>query len=128
MPKILIIDDDDNLRKAFQVRLEKENFQVFTAESGAEGITTAERENPNLIVLDLAMPDIDGLEVLDQLQKNIVTWEIPVVVLTARSATENRERSRQLGAIRFLQKPFSPRHLISEITRILKEAGSTSQG
>lgn len=126
MSKILIIDDDIPLLTSLQVRLEKEDFQVLTAESGTEGVKAAKREKPNLIVLDLAMPDIDGVQVLDQLRKSIVTWEIPVVVLAAEGTPENRERIRQLGVSRFLQKPFSPQHLVSEIVGVLRKIRASS--
>lgn len=123
MSKILIIDDDSYVRTSLQVRLEKEDFQVFTAENGAQGICVAEHENPNLIVLDLVMPDLDGLDVLDYLRSSMVTWDTPVVVLTARGDSESLKRTRQLGASCFLRKPFSPRCVVSEISRVLHGAG-----
>ncbi len=122
MPKILVIDDDAYIRMVLRFRLEKENWQVLTANDGAHGLEVAAQENPDLIVLDLAMPEIDGIQVLDQLHHNQVTWDIPVVVLSARSDPESRESSHRLGASRFLQKPFSPRHLVSEISRLLRPA------
>jgi len=122
MPKILVIDDDVYIRMVLRFRLEKEHWQVLTANDGPHGLEVAEQETPDLIVLDLAMPEIDGIQVLDRLQHNQVTWNIPVVVLTARSDPESRARSHRLGASRFLQKPFSPRNLVSEINRLLRPA------
>ena len=126
MLKVLIIDDDPHLRAALELRLVKENFQVTTAQSGVQGLEAAEKENPNLIVLDLAMPDIDGLEVLNRLRKSPVTWDIPVVVLSAISALETREQIRSLRVARFLQKPFSPKDLVAEIIGVLRETLSSS--
>ena len=126
MPKILIIDDDPFVRTTLQSRLQKENFEVVTAETGAEGIALATRERPHLIVLDLAMPDIDGLDVLERLHREIITWDISVLVLTARGDPESRQRSQQLGVSRFFVKPLSPRHLLAEINRLLKSAQSQS--
>jgi DNA-binding response OmpR family regulator len=122
MPKILVIDDDVYTRQALQFRLEKERFQVVMASEGREAVTMAERERPDLIVLDLVMPDIDGVQVLEQLRENVVTWEIPVVVFTARGDAESRADTQRLGALRFLQKPFSLRRLVSEIRRLLGNA------
>ncbi|MFP3897063.1 MAG: PleD family two-component system response regulator [Anaerolineales bacterium] len=119
MSKILIIEDDNYTVKALQSRLEKENFEVITAESGHRGLELARESSPLLIVLDLVMPDIDGLEVLEQLRQDVVTWDTPVVVLTARQDHESRERSRQLGVLRFFRKPFSPKSLTREIKRLL---------
>ena len=121
MPKILIIDDDNDLRQALRVRLEKEDYQVVTAESGSEGLEVAQDVNPNLIVLDVSMPDMDGIQILEKLRRNIVTWEVPVLVL-ANCDLEARNHSQRVGVTRFLRKPLSPRHLVAEITRLLRAA------
>ncbi|MEA3406515.1 MAG: response regulator [Chloroflexota bacterium] len=121
MSKILIIEDDDYTLKALQSRLEKEEFEVITAESGYRGLELARESRPFLIILDLLMPDIDGLEVLERLRQDVVTWDTPVVVLTARQDAESRERSQQLGVLRFFRKPFSPRRLALEVKRLLLE-------
>lgn len=119
MSKILIIEDDDYTLKALQSHLEKEDFEVITAENGCRGLELARESHPLLIVLDLLMPDIDGLEVLERLRQDIVTWETPVVVLTARQDASSRARSQQLGVQRFFRKPFSPKRLALEIKRLL---------
>lgn len=119
MARILIIEDDDYTLKALQQRLEREDFEVITAESGHRGLELARDSHPMLIVLDLLMPDIDGLEVLERLRQDTVTWDTPVVILTARQDAKSRERSQQLGALRFFRKPFSPRRLALEIKRLL---------
>jgi two-component system, OmpR family, alkaline phosphatase synthesis response regulator PhoP len=117
--RILLIEDDEFVRKALQVCLEKAHFQVLTARTGVQGLQVAEDESPNLIVLDLTMPDIDGLEVLNRLTKNVVTWDIPVVVLTAKTDPHADETSYRLGVKRFLRKPFSPKRVVGEIVRLL---------
>jgi len=122
--KVLIIDDDDQVRETLQLRLESDDFQVVTAAGGIEGIHLAETEHPSLIVLDLTMPDIDGLELLDKLRKDVITWDTPVIVCTAKGDSESRETSRRLGVSRFLRKPISPRYIVSEITRLLQRAGT----
>lgn len=119
MPKILIIDDDPQVREAIRYRLEQESYTVLTAENGTSGLELANEQAPEVIVLDLAMPDLDGIEVFDRLRQNTVTWDIPVIVLTAQVDVERRRESHQRGAARFLSKPFSPRHLLFEIDRLL---------
>lgn len=122
MEKILIIDDDVQLCTALQVRLEKENYRVLIVDRGRGALETAEGETPNLILLDLAMPDMDGIEVLHQLKHNVLTWDIPVMVVTAKGDFDDRERSLRLGATRYIQKPLTLRELVTEISRLLRPA------
>jgi len=124
MKKILIIDDDEQVQDSLKLQLNSEGYQVVSAESGSDGLSVAETENPELIVLDLSMPDIDGVEVLRQLKGNIVTWDIPVVVFTAREDTKSRQQSALHGVLRFLRKPFSPKRLACEIERLLGDSGA----
>ncbi len=123
MPKILIVDDDVQLCMALQVHLEKENHCVLVVDNGAAALQVAEEETPNLILLDLAMPDLDGIRVLDQLKHSVIAWDIPVMVVTAQGDLDDRERTLRMGAARYLQKPLSPKELIAEITGLL---GNTS--
>ena len=123
MPKILIIEDDDYVRSALQASLEREDFDVVVASGGSQGIEMARDERPSLIVLDLAMPDLDGLEVLDRLRRDIVTWEAPIMVLTGRTDPESQQQSHLQGVWRFLRKPFSPRQVASEIKRLFSQSG-----
>jgi len=122
--KVLIIDDDNQVRETLQLHLENDDFQVVTAADGAQGIQVAEAENPSVIVLDLAMPDIDGLEVLDRLRKDAITWDTPIIICTAEGDSKSRDQSHRLGISRFLRKPVSPRRIISEINRLLQEIGT----
>ncbi len=126
MSKILIIEDDNYTLRALQSRLEREDFEVITAESGQRGLELARESHPLLIVLDLVKPDIDGLEVLERLRQDVVTWDTPVVILTARQDAQSRERSQELGALRFFRKPFSPWRLALEIKRLLLQNPSPS--
>jgi DNA-binding response OmpR family regulator len=119
MAKILIIDKDPYVRQALCCRLEQESHTVITAENGARGVELAASQGPELVILDLVMPDVDGLDVVGQLRRDPVTWDVPVVVLTAQTEAEQRAKSNRLGVTRFLCKPFSPRHLVAEIDRLL---------
>jgi len=119
MKRILVIDDDVPTRVSLQARLEKEDYEVLTAEDGSTGLSIAERESPSLIVLNLAMPDIDGVDVLDRLRQSAVTWDVPVVVLTGGPSENRRKNLSALGISGLLTKPLSPRTLVVEIKRVL---------
>jgi DNA-binding response OmpR family regulator len=125
MPKILIIDDDVQLCTALQVHLEKENHRVLVVDNGAAALQAAEEENPNLILLDLAMPDIDGIKILDQLKHSVIAWDIPIIIVTAQGDLDSRERTLRMGAARYLQKPQSPKDLALEIACLLGNMAST---
>ncbi len=124
MPKILIVDDDVQLCTALQVHLEKENHCVLVVDNGAAALQVAEEENPNLILLDLAIPELDGIGVLDQLKRSMYAWDIPIMVLTAQGDLDDRERTLRMGAARYLQKPLSPKDLAFEITGLLGNMAS----
>ena len=117
--KILIIEDDECVRSALKLRLESEQFDVIIAESGSVGLHAAEQEAPQLIVLGLSKADLDGLSVLDRLRSQIVTWDIPVVVLSSEIDPDTEERSRALGSLRFLRKPLSPQFIVGAIKDLL---------
>ncbi|MBC7234761.1 MAG: response regulator [Chloroflexi bacterium] len=126
MPKILIIDDDTQLCAALRVRLEKQNYDVLTASNGADGLDLAKQESPQLIVLDLAMPDIDGLQILGYLKHQATTSDIPVLVVTARGQIGDHERAMLMGATRFLLKPLSLYDFVFEISHLLATTSPTS--
>jgi CheY-like chemotaxis protein len=119
MAKVLIIDDDSCLQRTLRTRLEEASFSVVAAPNGLQGLLAAEQELPQVIVVDLMMPDLDGIEVIRRLRLNPVTWEIPVMVLTAQGDAESRKQIRALGVRRFLRKPLSPKHLVAEVQRLL---------
>ena len=127
MPKILIIDDDVQLCTALQVHLEKENHSVLCVGSGVDALETVEQETPNLILLDLAMPDLDGIRILDQLKHSVIAWDIPVVVFTAKGDLDDRERTLRMGATRYLQKPLSPKELAIAIAAVLRGSATAPQ-
>ena len=113
--KILIVDDDANIRAILKYRLEKEDFAVRLASNGLDALEQIDRETPDLVVLDLMMPKMDGLELLRRLRETPQTEDTPVIVLTALGHSAYSERSRELGAISLMEKPFSPRDLVQEI-------------
>lgn len=122
MPKkILIIDDDALLLEMYQEKLEYEGFEVVTALSGQEGLKKAKSSKPNLILLDILMPRMDGFEVLERLKSDPETKKVPVIFLTNLSeAEENVNKGFELGAAAYLVKAlFRPAEVIEKIKEIL---------
>lgn len=117
--KILVIDDEDDIRQLIQTCLEiMGGWQVLTARSGKEGLLYALNEQPNAILLDVMMPDEDGLTTLQKLQNHPTTSSIPVVLLTARGRFIEREFT-QLGVKAVLNKPFNPLKIADQIAAVL---------
>lgn len=121
MPKrILIVDDDDDIREVASLSLESlAGYQVFTASSGSSGLMIAAKEQPDAILLDVMMPDMDGPTTFQKLQAQDVTAHIPVVFLTAKVQPSERARFASLGAAAVLSKPFDPMTLASELADAL---------
>ena len=113
--KILIVDNDADLRHALGRRLWASNYDTVNAEDGYTAIALAQKEHPDLIVLDLGLPAADGFVVLERLQNIDSVANIPVVVLTARDPRNNRERALKGGATAFVQKPVDNAELLDVI-------------
>jgi DNA-binding response OmpR family regulator len=116
---VLVIDDEEPIRLLCRVNLEAHDFEVVEAKDGAEGLEVAERERPDLILLGVMMPRLDGWQVAEHLQKNRETRSIPIVFLTARSRPSDRLRGMELGAVDYLTKPFNPAELPVYVERLL---------
>ena len=121
-PKILIIDDDPNLRQALKIRLQANHYDTVQASDGYAAMAVAQRENPNLIILDLGLPAGDGFVVLKRLQDSDALSSIPVIVLTARDPQSNQEKALQAGATAFFQKPADNSELLAVIRATLRVA------
>ena len=118
--RILIVDDEDDIREVAQVSLELVGqWEVLTAASGRDGIERARNGQPDAILLDVMMPDMDGPTTLSQLQADPVTRDIPVVFLTAKAQSADRTRLAQLGAAGILTKPFDPLRLAADLAAAL---------
>src|SRR3989338_5920049 len=115
MPKhsILVIDDEKDILKLLQYNLEKEGYQVFLAKTGEEGLELAKRKLPDLIVLDLMLPGIDGLEVCKLIRSKKSTSHIPILMLTAKSTETDQIVGLELGATDYITKPFSIKVLLA---------------
>jgi CheY-like chemotaxis protein len=123
--KILIVDDDPEVRLSLQVRLKVNNYDVVFAGDGVASIEEARKHMPDLIILDLGLPAGDGFSVLERLKGNMSLSAIPVIVVSGRARTPNRERALQAGAIAFLQKPVDNTRLLSVIRQSLGEKGDS---
>ncbi len=121
MKKILIVEDDKFLRELIAKKLLSENYQTIEAKNGEEGIKKITGEKPDLVLLDLILPGIDGFEVLKQAKENPQTAEIPVIVLSNLGQRDDVEKGLGLGAVDFLIKAhFTPREIIEKIKNVLK--------
>jgi two-component system alkaline phosphatase synthesis response regulator PhoP/two-component system response regulator VicR len=118
--KILAVDDERHIVRLVQVNLERQGYQVVTAFDGKEALEKVESEKPDLIVLDVMMPYMDGFEVLKNLKKNAETRDIPVIMLTAKAQDADVFRGWQSGVDCYLTKPFNPMELIAFVRRIFK--------
>lgn len=118
--RILIIDDDSEILAVAQLTLKAVGgWQVSIATSGAEGLTKAAAENPDAILLDVMMPDMDGIATLQALQTNPVTQAIPVIFMTAKVQASEQKRFANLGVAATIVKPFKAMQLPAQIAKIL---------
>ncbi len=121
MPKkILAVDDEKFIVRLVQVTLERQGYQVVTANDGKEALEKVESERPDLMVLDVMMPYMDGFEVLQTLRRNPSTRDIPVIMLTAKAQDADVFRGWQSGVDCYLTKPFNPLELVSFVNRIFQ--------
>jgi len=119
---ILIVEDEKDIVKMLDYNLKKEGFKILTAHDGEDALDEASTKHPDLILLDLMLPGIDGLEVCKELKSERKTASIPVIMLTAKSQESDKVVGLELGADDYVTKPFSPRELIARIKAILRRA------
>ena len=117
--KILVVDDEPEAVELVEFNLKQAGFTVVTAADGAEALTKARAASPNLIVLDLMLPEIGGLEVCKMLRRDPATAGLPIIMLTAKAAEIDRVLGLELGADDYITKPFSPRELVLRIQKLL---------
>ena len=118
--RILLIDDDDDVREATQICLELTGgWKILAASSGREGLLKAISEQPDLILLDVMMPVMDGLETFSELQANSVTRPIPVILLTAKAQPAELRQFTQLQVLDVITKPYDPFDLSNRVAKVL---------
>ena len=123
---VLVVEDETKIRDLLRSYLEREGYHVVTTGSGAEGITLAETVGPDLIVLDLRLPDVPGEEVAREVRRSS---SVPILMLTAKSGEDERIRGLELGADDYVTKPFSPRELVLRVQAILRRGrGDNASG
>ncbi len=123
--KILIVEDDPDISKLLRLTLEKDHYQVRTVADGHSAFELIQRDPPDLVVLDVMLPSIDGLEVCRRIRQGERTARIPVLMLSAKSEEVDRVLGLELGADDYLTKPFSPRELSARVKALLRREART---
>ncbi|MCR5214749.1 MAG: response regulator transcription factor [Eubacterium sp.] len=120
--KILIVDDDENIAELISLYLEKEQFDTEMAYSGEEALTIIEAYNPDLLLLDIMLPGIDGYEVCQQVRK---TRDIPIIMLSAKGEVFDKVLGLKMGADDYIVKPFDSKELVARVSAVLRRSGSS---
>jgi len=119
LKKILVADDLPKIVELIRVTLEDKDYKIINASDGKETLRKARKEQPNIILLDVMMPKMDGFEVCRQLKKDPLTKEIPIIMLTAKGQEVDKQRGKEVGANDYIIKPFSPSTLLIKVKEIL---------
>jgi two-component system phosphate regulon response regulator PhoB len=119
-PKLLLVEDDSSLAELLEYRFEKEGYDVRTTSDGDEALMLAEEESPDLVILDWMIEGTSGIEVCRRLRRSKATAAVPIIMLTAREAEDDRIRGLETGADDYVTKPFSPRELIARVSAVLR--------
>jgi DNA-binding response OmpR family regulator len=117
--KVLIIDDDPNISELTKVLLEAQDYQVISAPGAAEGIKKAKSKKPDLVILDIMMPEMDGISVCQKLKADKKTGNIPIMMLTVKWLAEDKKKSLEAGACCYMTKPFETKELVEKVKQIL---------
>jgi DNA-binding response OmpR family regulator len=125
--KILVVDDEDDILHFLELVLREKGYDVATASGGHEALTTAQVERPDLVLLDVMMPQMDGWEVLKLLRVDESTSHIPVAMLSARTEAKDRVQGLQEGAIDYICKPFSLQELLGKIETIFAQVAEAGR-
>jgi len=118
--KILIVEDEKDIVEMIEYNLKKEGYTTLAVLNGSDAMPSAKRERPDLVILDLMLPDIDGFEICKRLKNNELTGHIPIIMLTAKSQEVDKVAGLELGADDYMTKPFSPRELTARIKAVLR--------
>lgn len=120
--KILVVDDESGLLRAVSYLLEKEGYEVVTATNGLQGLIKAQKDRPDLIVLDVMLPGIDGFEVCSRLRADRQTQHIPIIMLSAKGQDSDRMTGLRVGAAAYLTKPVKNASLLGKISSLLGDS------
>ncbi len=119
MKKILVVDDKREVVELVTATLEGEGYQIICAFDGREALEKIGREKPDLVLLDIVMPKMNGFEVLSEAKNDPQTKDIPIIMITAKGQKLDEDKGRRLGAEDYIIKPFSPSHLLKKIEEIV---------
>ena len=119
LKRILICDDDPVILRLLQVNLELEGYDVLIAEDGEGAIELANKERPDLVILDIMMPRLDGYQTCEQLKHDEATKDIPVIFLSAKAQVSDIEKGKEYGVEEYVTKPFDPNELIEVVGRVV---------
>lgn len=120
--KVLIVEDDDMIISMYKTKLEQLNYAVFLAHDGLEGLEMTKKEKPDLVLLDIIMPQLDGFSVLEQIKGDSSTKNIPVIMLTNLGTDEDKEKGKLLGAVGYLVKSnLTPSEVGEEVAKYFKK-------
>ncbi|HEY3167879.1 MAG TPA: response regulator [Candidatus Binatia bacterium] len=125
--KILVVEDEPDIRKLVQYNLVQERFKVLEAEDGEQALKILQRDRPNLLILDLMLPGLSGIELCRILRDRTDTARLPILMLTAKAGEADRVLGLEMGADDYLTKPFSPRELVARVRAILRRVAAASQ-
>ncbi len=125
--KILVVEDEPDIRKLVHYNLLQDHYKVIEAENGDQALKMIQRDKPSLVILDLMMPGMSGLEVCRSLRSQDDTAKLPILMLTAKAGEADRVLGLELGADDYLAKPFSPRELVARVRAILRRTNGTGQ-
>jgi phosphate regulon transcriptional regulator PhoB len=120
--KILIVEDEPDIRKLVQYNLTQERFNVLEAEDGEQALKLLQREKPNLVILDLMLPGLSGMELCKLMRQRSETAKLPILMLTAKAGEADRIVGLEMGADDYLAKPFSPREMVARVRAILRRS------
>lgn len=126
---VLVVDDDPVILRLLQVNFEMEGHRVITATDGAEGLARVHDGRPDVVVCDIMMPNVDGLQLLEQLRADAATAGLPVVLLSAKAQSYEIERGLEAGADDYITKPFDPLELVERVAAVVaRRVGPTGSG
>jgi two-component system alkaline phosphatase synthesis response regulator PhoP len=124
---IAIIEDESNIVELVKYNLDRDGYHTISANNGKKGLDLVRQELPDLVILDLMMPELDGISVCKQLRADPQTKNIPVIILTAKSEEADRVLGLEIGADDYVTKPFSPRELVARVRAVLRRSGSVDE-
>jgi len=124
---IAIIEDEANIVELIKYNLDREGYKTISANNGRKGLELVRQELPELVILDLMLPELDGLSVCKQLRSDPLTKTIPIIILTAKSEEADRVLGLEMGADDYVTKPFSPRELVARVRAVLRRSNSVDE-